>query len=244
MKKLYEKSEIWFAVIWIVAYVVLLSMADDFSESMGFQKIITAPLCVFLTLVLFVWIRKYDLSEKYGLIPFKGNWKNYLYFVPLLLIMSVNLWNGVTLNMSAAESALYVLSMLCVGFLEEVIFRGFLFKAMCKSNVKRAIIVSSVTFGLGHIVNLLNGRDFVPTLLQVCYAVALGFLFTIIFYKGKSLLPCIVTHSVTNSLSTFGVEGSQTYDMVIAAALCVVSVGYALWILKKEGKIKAQEENE
>lgn len=236
MKKLYEKSEIWFAVIWIIVYVVLFSAADDFSKSLGVQKIITAPLCVLLTLVLFVWIRKNELSEKYGLIPFRGNLKNYLYFIPLLLIMSVNLWNGVQLNMSAAESALYVLSMLCVGFLEEVIFRGFLFKAICKSNVKRAIIISSVTFGLGHIVNLLNGADFVPTLLQICYAIALGFLFTIIFYKEKSLLPCIVTHSIVNSLSTFGAEGSQTYQMAVAAALCVISVGYTLWILKKEGK--------
>ncbi|MDE7289408.1 MAG: CPBP family intramembrane metalloprotease, partial [Oscillospiraceae bacterium] len=89
---------------------------------------------------------------------------------------------------------------------------------------------------IGHIVNLLNGRDFVPTLLQLCYAVALGFLFTIIFYKGKSLLPCIITHSVVNSLSTVGVEGSQTYQMAIAAVLCVISVVYTLWILKKEGE--------
>lgn len=244
MKKLYEKSEIWFAVIWIIVYVILCSAADSFSVSLGVVKSVTAPLCVLLSVILFLWIRKNGLSEKYGLIPFKGNRKNYLYFVPLLLIMSVNLWNGVTLNVSVAESALYVLSMLCVGFLEEVIFRGFLFKAMCKSNVKRAIIVSSVTFGLGHIVNLLNGADFVLTLLQLCYAIALGFLFTIIFYKGKSLLPCIITHSIVNSLSAFGVEGSQTYHMVISAALCVISVLYTLWILKKEGKTEQEGKTE
>lgn len=232
MKKLYEKSEIWFAVIWIIVYVVLLSAADSFSEYFGVMKSVTAPLCVILSAIIFLWIKKNGLYEKYGLIPFKGNPKNYLCFVPLLLIMSVTLWNGVTLNMSVLESALYVLSMLCVGFLEEVIFRGFLFKAICKSNVKRAIVISSVTFGLGHIVNLLNGANFVPTLLQICYAVALGFLFTIIFYKGKSLLPCIITHSVINSLSAFRAEGSQTNLMVISAVVCVISVAYTLWILK------------
>lgn len=234
MKKLYEKSEIWFAVIWIIAYVILFSAADSLSESLGVLKSVNAPLGVLLSVILFVWIRKNGLSEKYGLIPFKGNPKNYLYFIPLLLIMSVSLWNGVTLKFSAVESALRVLSMIGVGFLEEVIFRGFLFKAMCKSNVKRAIIISSVTFGLGHIVNLLNGADFVPTLLQICYAIALGFLFTIIFYKGKSLLPCIITHSVINSLSTFGVDGSLMYQTVIAAVLCVVPVAYTLWILRAE----------
>lgn len=238
MKKLYEKNELWFALVWIIGYVVLFSMADDFSESLGFQKIITAPLCVLLSLFLFFWIRRNGLSEKYGLCLFQGSRRNYLYFVPLLLIVSVNLWNGVTLNMSVGESALYVLSMLGVGFLEEVIFRGLLFRAICKSSVTRAIIISSVTFGLGHIVNLLRGADILSNFLQLCYAVALGFLFVILFCKGKSLWPCIITHSGINSLSTFRAEGSQTFEMAVAAALCVISVGYTLWILKKEGGIK------
>lgn len=40
--------------------------------------------------------------------------------------------------------------MLCVGFLEEMIFRGLLFEAIAKENVKKAIIISSVTFGIRH----------------------------------------------------------------------------------------------
>ena len=32
-------------------------------------------------------------------------------------------------------------------------------------------------FGFGHIVNLLNGADFLPTLLQIIYAVSGGYLF-------------------------------------------------------------------
>jgi len=124
--------------------------------------------------------------------------------------------------------------MLCVGFLEEVIFRGFLFKAICKTNVKQAIIISSVTFGFGHIVNLFNGKDIPETLMQICYAVAIGFLFTIIFYKGKSLWPCIITHSVINSLSVFANENAITIHKHLAGCifLCIVSVVYALYLLK------------
>ena len=69
--------------------------------------------------------------------------------------------------------------MINVGFIEEVIFRGFLFKMMAKDNLKLAIIVSAVTFGIGHIVNLLNGGDLIPALLQIFYAIALGYLFVI-----------------------------------------------------------------
>lgn len=91
--------------------------------------------------------------------------------------------------------------MINVGFIEEVIFRGFLFKMMSKENVKRAMIVSALTFGIGHIVNLLNGAEFVSTIMQVCYAVCLGYLFVVIFYKSKFLIPCIVIHGVINSLA-------------------------------------------
>lgn len=166
------------------------------------------------------------LSEQYGLCSFKGSLKNYLYFIPLGLITSVNLWNGVTINISAFEIVLFIISMLCVGFIEEIIFRGFLFKAMCKDNIKSSVFVSSI--GMGHIVNLLNGSALIPTLLQICYATAIGFLFTIIFYKGKSLLPCIITHGITNSLAIFAVQRTQMISSITSIVLCIISLLYAL----------------
>lgn len=48
--------------------------------------------------------------------------------------------------------------MINIGFLEEIIFRGILYKSIEKDNKKLAIIISSVTFGIGHIVNLLKCR--------------------------------------------------------------------------------------
>lgn len=159
--------------------------------------------------------------------------------------MSINLWNGVTMKLSVLETVLYILSMLCVGFIEEIIFRGFLFKALYNDNVKLAIVISSVTFGIGHIVNLLNGKDLIPTLLQVCYAIAIGFLFTIIFYKGKSLLPCIIAHSFVNSSSVFAVENSlMKFHVISSAVLCIISLSYALWILKKTKQFDEYENND
>ena len=235
MKKIYEKNELNFALIWIGIYVVLLSIADSISGSMGTAKLITAPICIALTFIIYRWIRKNDLKEKYGLCPFKTDIKTYLYFIPLVLLASTNLWWGITMNLSFIESLLYVVSMLCVGFLEEVIFRGFLFKALCQSNVKTAIIISSVTFGFGHIVNLLNGSEITSTLLQVCYAIAIGFLFTIIFYKGKSLWPCIITHSVVNSLSAFANRENAPawHGMAGCIFICVVCYAYAAYILNR-----------
>lgn len=231
---LYRKNELTFSIVWIVLYVVLFSAADSISLELGTAKIVTVPLCVVMTAFLIVWIVKNGLCEKYGLGKIEIDYKKYLYFLPLVLIASTNLWGGVALRLSVLESVLYVVSMLCVGFIEEIIFRGFLFKAICRENVKRAIFISSITFGIGHIVNLLNSAEIFETLLQICYATAIGFLFTIIFYKSKSLLPCVFTHSAVNALSTFARERSQRESILVAVTLTIISVLYAVWILKRQ----------
>jgi len=233
MNRLYKKNELMFSLVWIAVYVVLFSFSDSLSISLGIEKIVTAPLGVLFVVFLWCWIKKQDLLEKYGLCSFKGDVKKYLYFIPLALIVTCNLWNGVTLNLSVAETSLYILSMLCVGFIEEVIFRGFLFKALCIENLRWAILISSITFGVGHVVNLLNGAEVFLTVLQMGYATAIGFLFTIIFYKGKSLFPCIIVHSIFNALSVFAVEGSHVFNIITAIVLSAISIGYAVWILKK-----------
>ena len=121
--------------------------------------------------------------------------------------------------------------MINVGFIEEIIFRGFLFKMMAKESVKRAILASALTFGIGHIVNLLNGASTIPTLLQICYAVSLGYLFVIIFYKSKSLIPCIITHALINSLSIFNIE-TKISLYIIPIFLIIVPLLYAYYINK------------
>lgn len=242
MNKLYEKNELTFSIICIVAYVVLFSAADSLSETIGTAKLVTALFGAAASMLLFVWIKKKGLLEKYGLCKPTASPARLLWYIPLIAISSVNLWNGVTLNFSPVESALYVVSMLCVGFLEELIFRGLLFKALCKSGVKQAIIISGLTFGIGHIVNLLRGAEVISTLLQLVYAAALGVLFAIIFYKSGSIIPCVISHAVTNSLSAFAVEISNMNAIIISAVLTVVSVIYAAVIVKLNPEKKQHRE--
>ena len=46
MTKLYQKSEITFAIVWIAAYVVLSGLADQLSASLGAVKSVTAVMAV------------------------------------------------------------------------------------------------------------------------------------------------------------------------------------------------------
>ena len=234
LKKFYEKSEIWFALAWILAYVVLASAGDTISEDLGIPKILTLPILMILSAILYFFVRKNGLTEKYGLCKPQFPAAKMLYYIPLLVLLTANLWYGVTINMSPLETVLYILAMFCAGFLEELIFRGLLFQAMAKDGMKTAIIVSSVTFGIGHIVNLINGSgaELLPNLLQVIYAVAIGFAFVMICCRTRSLMPCIIVHSVFNGLSAFANEAVMTprRQIISGILLAVIAGGYALYL--------------
>ena len=234
LKKLYDKSKIWFAVAWIIAYCVLMSVGDALSAWLGIEKSVTLATGILLSAILLLFLKKNGLFSDYGLCASKTSARSMLYYLPVLIMLSVNLWYGVALNDGALETVLYILTMLCVGFLEEVIFRGLLFEAMRKDNVKAAIIVSSVTFGFGHIINLINGSgaELLPNLLQVMYATAAGFMFVMMYYKSKSLLVCIAAHGIFNALSVFADEASATDRRRVwtALLLTVITGAYALYL--------------
>lgn len=234
LKKLYDKSDLWFSIVWIIAYVILASIGDNLSLEIGIEKVVTLPILIILSFVLFFFIRKNKLYNKYGLCKSNVNHSKMLFYIPLIILITTNLWYGVALNFTCLETVFYILSMFCVGFLEEMIFRGLLFKAMEQNDVKSAIIVSSVTFGIGHIVNLINGSgaNLISNLLQVVYAMAIGFTFVMIFYKTKSILPCIMTHSIFNALSAFSNEAIMIpQNEIISGIIITIIAGvYALYI--------------
>lgn len=236
MKKLYEKNELTFAIVCIVVYCVVQSIALNLNEVIGVHYLANAVSCVILTIALFVFIRKNGLSKYYGLCKSSLPASKFLYYIPLIALATSNLWLGVAMNYSPAGTVCRIIAMLCVGFLEEVIFRGLLFRAMAKNNVKSAIIVSSVTFGIGHIINLANGSgmQLVDNLCQIVFAIAVGFLFVMLFHRGGSLIPCIITHSAINSLSTFGnnAETAMWKQMLKVLIMIAITVGYTLILTK------------
>lgn len=242
LNKIYKKNSILFTIILIISYCILMSIGDNLSSLIGIEKIITLPIGIILSFIVFSFLKKNNLLNEHGLKKSNTPPAIMLYYLPLLLLISVNLWNGITLNYKIHETILYILSMFCVGFLEEIIFRGLLFKEMSKDNIKVAVIVSSLTFGMGHIINLINGSnvELISNLLQVIYATGAGFMFTMIYLKTDSLFICIITHSLFNSLSAFSVDINNINSEIITSILItLISIFYALYIfviLKRQSK--------
>ncbi len=228
MKKLFEKHETLFCILLIVIYVLSNSFC---MQNFGVADVRSAVVNTVLSVALAVLVLVLKRGKHYGFARVKEP-KKFLWFVPLVLIVSVNFWNGINVNNTPEEILFHTVNMLGVGFIEEVIFRGFLFRMMAKDNLKIAILVNSLTFGIGHIINLFNGADLVPTLLQVGYATAVGYLFVTIAYRSGSIIPCIIAHSLNNAFSIFNTENAvSTY--VVPVFLMIVPIIYAIYINKQ-----------
>lgn len=236
MKALYEKNELGFALVSIAAYCFLQSLANGLNSQIGVACSASAVFVWAQALVLWRFVRKNGLMRRYGLCRPRISARQALYYLPLAVLATRNLWNGAAMEQSAADTLACVLCMLGVGFVEELIFRGLLFRAIERESRRAAIVISSVTFGLGHILNLFNGSGMTlwENLLQIAGAMLMGFLFVILFHRGGSLIPCIAAHAGINALSAFSRSAGLTAgrELICDLILFALAAGYLLWLTK------------
>ena len=228
MNKLYKKHELWFVIGLILIYVISNSLCIQYFGNYSYK---TAIVNLILVSILTAFICKNKYLKYFGLVKPK-NTRKCLYFIPLVIVACVNLYNGININNSGIEILFYVISMICVGFIEEVIFRGFLFKMIEKTDIERAIIVTSVTFGAGHIVNLLNGAPMISTLFQIFYAFILGYLFVMIFIKSGSIIPTIIAHSFINATAIFNINNTFSF-YIVPAIIIIIAMIYSEYLRRK-----------
>ena len=246
MKKQYDKNPLTFALIWIGIYCAVQSLGNMISDRIGIYESANAVLAAVQSVFLLLWLHRYGLMKVFGLKNPTQSGKRMLFYIPLILICTRNLWNGWSMNLKPAELCFHIMLMLSVGFLEELIFRGFLFEAMAKDNLKSAVIVSSITFGLGHILNLFNGRgmNLTEVLIQIVMAVATGFLFVMIYLRSGSLIPCIAAHAFINISTAFASQNGQAMqtDLIQHGLMLLIILVYLL-ILSKTAPIQRKQKD-
>ena len=80
-----------------------------------------------------------------------------------------------------------------------------------------------------------TGKELSSELVQVFFAILIGYLLVLIFYYGGSLISCIVFHSANNALTGFSAEGGidpQTEMILNLVLIVVVLGGYLLYPVK------------
>lgn len=232
MKKFFEKFDLLVAILFIVVYCVftipIRGMLGD--ESPAMLGVLAA-----LAVVIFVLVKVTHTEERYGFVKWKGKASDYWFFIPMFILMTGNLWGGVGIVYDGINQVYAVLSMLLIGFVEELMFRGFLFRALLKRDpAPVAISISAITFGIGHIVNLFAGQASLETVLQVFFAIAWGFIFTFVFYKSGNLVVCIIVHGMVDALSKFApAERNIASENVYLFATMGIAIIYCIYLSKK-----------
>lgn len=227
-----EKQPVWFAVMWIVIYVLAVNVGDALSAVVGVANIVTAPLLIVLSVALFLFVRHNGWLEHYGIrLPSLSGTKIAWYYAPLAIIIAVLVVLGANSALGVTGTALVVLLMLGVGFLEELLFRGLLFKAILqRSGLTRAVVISGVTFGIGHLVNLLRGYTGGEQVLQIVAGIALGIVLALLFAVTGSILPGALFHVLLNiggTVTQRDLSGDAT--AVLVMLLLSVVYGTHLW---------------
>ena len=227
MYRLYQKKEILFAILWIVIYCVLITpLKGTYGNNSIAMLAGLAVVAVYLTF----FVKCHHLEEKYGLKSWPNDTKRFLYFIPMWILTTGNLWGGITIRNPFSAQLTAAISMCLIGYIEELIFRGFLFQAMAgDGSLRTAVIVASATFGIGHIVNLFSGQSTLETAFQVPFAIVWGFIFTMVFLKSGSLLPCIIAHALIDVFAEFCTD-NLIMGYVYICATILIGIAYCLYL--------------
>ena len=159
-----------------------------------------------------------------------------LFWLPLVTVVVNLLWGFAAANVVLVAAFLAIA--LCVGFAEEAFFRGLMLCALAPGGAKRAALVTALVFGLIHSMNALAGSNLPYVLLQICYAVAIGFGYSALVLRTGTIWPLVVTHSLTDFVG-FMVGGGilntatpTTATVAIAIAYTVAFPAYGLFLLR------------
>lgn len=241
MKKLLEKNEITFSLVLIAVYVVGSSVMQSISEALGTQYLAEAAFNALYAALLFAFVERNGLLRHVGLCRSDVSAAKLLFYLPLALIGGMGALFGVGFQYGAAVMVFHTAAMLCAGFIEEIIFRGFLFKGIARRSLRQAVVISSLTFGLGHVVNLLfNGYELFDSVTQIAYAVIVGFLLVFLFLRTGSTLPCIVFHAYNNIMTGFAsydrltalTGGAHSAELVLLGMMIAVALAYMLYVVR------------
>lgn len=90
MKKLFDKSELTFAIVLIVIYVVGSSLMQRVSGAIGIQFAAETVFNLILSIVIIVFARKNQLMKHLGLCKSDVSASKMLFYVPLVLVACTN----------------------------------------------------------------------------------------------------------------------------------------------------------
>lgn len=224
------KKSIFLTIIAFVLYFLQSLIRGIFVGTMHTNEVVAELVSVLSVLfIVFLMISKKDALSYYGIRCLEGRNSIKIAGLPFLfpLINIPYLFVEAELNI-----VFIIISSIFVGIMEELIFRAFLCRSIEeKLGKNRAIILSSLIFGVFHLVNI-GSYENVYILLQVIYAFAFGIVFATVFYKTQSIVCCMIVHSIVDILGSFGTEPILAVEIIGTIIACSYAAYYYFFIAK------------
>lgn len=240
------KKELTFSVIWLIIYFILIILANVLSEYViKIPNSVNAFVEILFPTVVIAYLKKRGLLSYYGINSLKHlNYKNLLFFVPMIIIAVLNLGFGIHIKYSLQQLLLISVAMLGMGFSEEIVFRSFLIKTLMNKNTKVAILAPSIIFGVIHLTNLFGGENLIQTVLQAIYACSFALMCSVFFIKTNNIIPCMICHSITNITNSFlSNDLSIAYKCIGCIAFIIPSAFYALYLYRTKKELTKNNTN-
>lgn len=149
---------------------------------------------------------------------------------------------------------MYAASMsLSAGVVEEIICRGIpvgngMRNIKNKTQMIRLVAVTSLVFGVMHLINLLDGAPLDGTISQIIHAAGYGFFDAALYLRTGSVVPPMIVHAVHDFLSIYtpyndliaeltatatAADGFSIAPIVGAIPLALFWIGLAFFMLRK-----------
>lgn len=233
MLKLYKDKAVMHSLVWLMIYLLLNTITGNLAGSLGIEPYLVNSLPnLLLSVVCLYYLMRSNIAADIGLLtkPTEKP-KTMLFYFPLLIIPFLNLFYGINKDLSLTQ-ILAILSMyIGVGFMEEIIFRGLMLKALTqKWNHYVVVLFISLTFAFGHAVSIVAIDQSVgDTILQIINAFIVGFLFTIVVLASGNLTICVITHILYNFMAEISLVGSTNTEIIMVSF--IITLLYTVYLL-------------
>ncbi len=184
---------------------------DKALESFGLPRFHAEYLSLTLKMGL-IFVISYGLITKLNIQITSGlsrsyKWRfKYLNVIPFYLVIlgALGAMELDFLQVHFLDVSLLLLACLTVGIAEEFLFRGFLQSMFLRRFADQengrysAVLFPAVIFGLFHLINLSKNTDVMAVIIQVIFAIFIGFYFGVLVLKTNKIIPVAITHGLIN----------------------------------------------
>lgn len=214
-------------------------------RSSAFYEITTRALGGFLCVILIFYCSYQNILK----IKLNGLWQAILFTLPCWIIAINNFpiisyFSGnAYIDAPLSAVMLYAAQCLCVGFFEEMAFRGCIFMLALQGrrrsvkDVFWAIVISSAVFGALHLVNIFIS-SLIAVILQIGYSFLIGGMCSVVLLKTQNIWHCVLLHAVYNFCGgvVYELGGGETWDtptVVITVLFSLAVTAYIVFSLLK-----------